>query len=277
MTPIAHSRPAGVRALRVLLAEDNATNQKLAVCLLEKQGHSVTVANDGQQALDAARGGTFDLILMDVQMPVLDGLEATAAIRDYQCTTGVRVPIVAVTANALIGDRERCLKAGMDDYVTKPLNSEILFKIIHRLVSPQPPSETPTGRAAVPGAGSVSAPASSAAPAFDPAASLAQIGDDVSLLDQLVVVFLEQLPRLLPPLADAVRQRDAKGIRQTAHALCSSISVLAATPAKDAARQLELMGLNNQVAGLEEAHARVLTEITRLQGCLGQWRERQAA
>jgi CheY-like chemotaxis protein len=120
------------RSLRVLLAEDNAVNQKLAVRLLEKKGHSVFVAGDGLQAVEAHARETFDLILMDVQMPEMGGYEATAQIRQREHATGERVPIIALTAHALTGDRERCLEAGMDDYLTKPIEPAKLYAALEK-------------------------------------------------------------------------------------------------------------------------------------------------
>ena len=120
--------------LHILLAEDNVVNQRLATRLLEKQGHMVTVANNGQEALDRLESDAFDLVLMDVQMPKLDGLEATRMIRKGEETTGYHLPIVAMTAHAMEGDRERCIEAGMDDYVSKPIKVDVLFGVIERLL-----------------------------------------------------------------------------------------------------------------------------------------------
>ena len=117
----------------MLLAEDSLVNQKLAVGLLTRRGHQVTVASDGQQAVDMTDRERFDVVLMDVQMPVLDGLRATEEIRQREDGTGRRLPIVALTAHAMTGDRERCLSAGMDTYLTKPFRAEQLFAIIERL------------------------------------------------------------------------------------------------------------------------------------------------
>ena len=122
--------PAELRSLDILLAEDNAVNQKLAIRLLERRGHRVTLATDGLQAVAAARSGRFDVILMDVQMPHMDGMEATATIRDAERAHGVHVPIVAMTAHAMKGDAERCLEAGMDGYVAKPIDARQLFATI---------------------------------------------------------------------------------------------------------------------------------------------------
>jgi len=125
---------AGQKRLRILLAEDNEVNQELAVKTLSKRGHSVVVAANGREALAALESEIFDLILMDVQMPEMDGFAATAAIRARENLTGHRIPIVALTAHAMKGDRERRLAVGMDAYVSKPLRVDDLFEVIARLV-----------------------------------------------------------------------------------------------------------------------------------------------
>ena len=127
------SRSHGARRLQILLAEDNLVNQRLTVRLLEKRGHAVTVAGDGHETLAALERQSFDVVLMDVQMPGMDGLEATKSIRAKERSTGEHVPIVAMTAGAMKGDRERCLQAGMDRYVSKPLNPKDLFDIVERI------------------------------------------------------------------------------------------------------------------------------------------------
>jgi CheY-like chemotaxis protein/anti-sigma regulatory factor (Ser/Thr protein kinase) len=122
------------RRFKILLAEDNLVNQKVAVRFLEKKGHTVVVAESGKKALGAWRKQPFDLILMDVQMPEMDGFEATAIIREEEKSGAKNIPIVAMTAHAMIGDRERCLAAGMDDYVSKPINAPDLFAAIERVM-----------------------------------------------------------------------------------------------------------------------------------------------
>ena len=112
------------RRFKVLLAEDNLVNQKVAVRFLEKRGHTVVLAESGEKALDAWRNQAFDIILMDVQMPEMDGFEATSRIREHEKSTSQHIPIIALTAHAMVGDRERCLAAGMDDYVSKPINAD---------------------------------------------------------------------------------------------------------------------------------------------------------
>jgi two-component system sensor histidine kinase/response regulator len=141
----------GGRKLHILLAEDNAVNQKFAVRTLTKRGHSVIVANDGKEALAAWEREPFDVILMDVQMPEMDGFQATARIRDREKAAGSHIPIIAMTAHAMKGDRERCLEAGMDGYVMKPIQASTMFAEIERLVPDSttgradPPQEEPNG------------------------------------------------------------------------------------------------------------------------------------
>ncbi|MBZ5660963.1 MAG: response regulator [Acidobacteriia bacterium] len=127
-----HSLRENRGRLRILLAEDNPTNQLLAMRLLEKRGHEVTVAGNGEEALEALEKRAFDLVLMDVQMPGLDGLQATQAIRKNERKTGKHIPIIAMTAHAMVGDMERCLKAGMDDYITKPIRPQQLAELMDR-------------------------------------------------------------------------------------------------------------------------------------------------
>jgi CheY-like chemotaxis protein len=122
------------RRLRILLAEDNPVNQKVATRLLEKRGHTVALAESGKEAVNAWREQPFDLILMDVQMPDMDGFVATAKIREQERLGARHIPIIAMTAHAMVGDRERCLAAGMDDYVSKPVNVNDLFAAIERLL-----------------------------------------------------------------------------------------------------------------------------------------------
>ena len=139
-------KPPG-RTFRLLLAEDNRVNQKLATRLLEKRGHQVTVAATGREALDLleqsdTEGRPFDLVLMDVQMPEMDGFEATAAIRQRDQSLGRHTPVIAMTAHAVKGDRERCLAAGMDGYVAKPVNAQDMYRAIDELLTPRPAMDT---------------------------------------------------------------------------------------------------------------------------------------
>jgi CheY-like chemotaxis protein len=163
-------RGSGVRPLRVLLAEDNVVNQRVATRLLEADGHAVTVANHGGEALAALDRGTFDVVLMDVQMPEMDGFEATAGIRRREAEGARRTPIVAMTAHAMKGDRERCLAGGMDDYLSKPIQREELFRVLKR-------AEEMNSRAQS-GGGDERGSNGVGAPAFDRAVALERLGGD---------------------------------------------------------------------------------------------------
>lgn len=123
------------KSLHILIAEDNPINQKLAVRLLQKQGHTSIVANNGREAVETWARQSFDAILMDMMMPEMDGLEATIAIREHEKTTGQHIPIIAVTANAMIGDRDKCLAAGMDEYISKPVDTVKLYEALDRLTT----------------------------------------------------------------------------------------------------------------------------------------------
>ncbi len=123
------------RSLHILIAEDNPINQKLAVRLLQKQGHTSIVANNGREALETWARQPFDAILMDMMMPEMDGLEATIAIREREKTTGAHIPIIAITANAMTGDREKCLAAGMDEYISKPVDVAQLYEALGKLTA----------------------------------------------------------------------------------------------------------------------------------------------
>ncbi|MBI1764106.1 MAG: response regulator, partial [Acidobacteria bacterium] len=190
--PSPSHQPGGT--MHILLAEDNLVNQRLAIRLLQKQGHSVVTANNGREALAALAAESFDLVLMDIQMPEMSGLEATAAIRAQEQTTGKHLPIVALTAYAMKGDRERCLDAGMDAYVSKPIQAAELHQTIAGLYAKYgPPAAATNTRVA-----SEPAPhAAPAKPAFDAAASLALVEGDQDLLVELIELFLSESPSLL--------------------------------------------------------------------------------
>jgi CheY-like chemotaxis protein len=181
--------PAGTgerqRSLRVLLAEDNKINQMLAVRLLENRGHTVVVAGDGRAALAALERESVDLVLMDIQMPELDGFAATAAIRERENLTGGHVPIVALTAHAMRGDRERCLAAGMDGYASKPLCIEELFEVIARLV---PVAHSAAVLAGGSGTPVTVPPEQRAEVVFDRVAALARVEGDGELLRKMAAM-----------------------------------------------------------------------------------------
>ena len=221
------------KALRVLLAEDNPVNQQVASRILEKRGHTVVVVPDGRQAVEALVPGAaerFDVVLMDVQMPVLDGLDATVAVRAREAGGSTRVPIVAMTAHAMEGDRERCLAAGMDGYVTKPVEADRLIDAVE-----------------------------SAAGSFDPQLAARRLGGDASLVRELLDLFLADCPRMTSEIQEAIEAQDADGLRRAAHALKGSVANFAVPRPVEAARRLEKMGHDGDLTEARRAF-RELTE-----------------
>jgi CheY-like chemotaxis protein/HPt (histidine-containing phosphotransfer) domain-containing protein len=238
------------RPLRVLLAEDNAVNQAVAAGLLRKHGHAVTTAADGREALAAWERGAFDVILMDVQMPDLDGLEATALLRQREATHGGRVPVVALTAYALMGDRERCVAAGMDDYLAKPVREEELLAVLARFF---PGTGKGTGAALAVENGHVLSPAlpAPAAALVDAAAIRSRYGDVPGLLSEIVGLFAADCPQRLAELRGALTAGDARRAERAAHAVKGAVgNFFAATPGATA-RRIEELARAGDVAGAE--------------------------
>jgi PAS domain S-box-containing protein len=220
--------------LRILVAEDNPVNQELVLELLKKRGHSAVVAEDGQRALSALRSGSFDVALMDVQMPKMSGIECTQAIRKVETVTGAHFPIVAMTAHAMKGDRERCLEAGMDAYVSKPIQAKELFRAVEGLIV-RPSRATSREAEPIPRSGT-------ATDTLDPASLLARFGGDAKLLRRLANVFLDDCPRMISELKKAVMAGNADALVRAAHGLKGAVSNFGATQIVEMARQLEANG-----------------------------------
>jgi CheY-like chemotaxis protein len=238
----------------VLVAEDNAVNQQVAVGMLERAGHEATVAANGREVLARLEKEAFDVVLMDVQMPELDGLETTAAIRDRERATGGHLPIVALTAHAMKGDAERCLAAGMDAYLAKPLQPRELASTIARVLGTPPPA---------PGAAEAG-PAAAHAGAVDLPRLLERVGGDRKALADLVRIFRADWPKQVARLREAVRAGDAQALRAAAHALKGAVSNFAAPGATEAAFRLQRMGEAGQLAGAEAALEGLKGEIAAL-------------
>jgi CheY-like chemotaxis protein len=256
--PAGAAAGAGRRKLRLLLAEDNAVNQRLATSLLKKRGHQVVVVGNGREALNALDDGPpFDAVLMDVQMPEMDGFVATAAIRAREAGSGVHTPIIAMTAHALKGDRDRCLAAGMDGYVTKPLRPQELFDALEGL-----PVASVAGASA---AGSIAEPV-----VFDRAAALERMGGDEDLLKELVGLFLHECPRRTAEIREALTRRDAAKLRQAAHTLKGSVGNFVAWEVFEGARQLEAIAHEQDWEHAEEAWATLEAAIDRLKPAMAQ-------
>jgi two-component system sensor kinase len=255
----ASGRPAGPlevprpgRALSILLAEDGLVNQQVACRLLEVRGHRVTVANNGQEAVNLLAREVFDLVLMDVQMPEMDGLTATAAIRQLEQTTGKRVPIVGMTANVMKGDRERCLEAGMDGYLAKPIRANDLYATVEAIApDAAPPEEAPAVAGAPDGV-------------LDWEAAVQRVGGRSDMLRKMVKVFLQECGKLMPAIRQAIDEGDGPVLRRLAHSLKGSADTFAAPAAVAAALRLETMGRDGELTDGGEAFDALQQEIDRL-------------
>jgi two-component system sensor kinase len=261
---VEHGRPTALSAQeapphkprRILLADDGPVNQQVACQLLEARGHRVVVVNNGREAVEATERDLFDLVLMDVQMPEMDGFDATRAIREREQTTGSHIPIVAMTAHAMKGDRERCLGAGMDGYLTKPIQSRALYDAVERLatvpeVEIEQPAETESGEAIM-----------------DWKAAVERLDGREDVLRQMVPIFLKEADKLMPALREAITQQDAAKVRRLAHSIKGSASCFAAAPAASAALQLEFMGRDGFLVDADEAYRALEREVERLKQAL---------
>ena len=248
--------PAG---LHILLAEDNAINRMLASKILEMRGHRVATALNGKEALAALEGQSFDLVLMDVQMPEMDGFEATKALRDVERGTGRHLPIIAMTAHALKGDRERCLEAGMDGYTSKPIDPEELWREIAAVLAARP--EKPSN------------PVECEDDILDRKQldCLKHLSPNGALVRELVDIFRRECPTMLKALRDAVARRDAPALQKNAHLLKGSLLSLGAVRAGREAQELELLGKSGELREAERRVEHLIVEIERFQKAIGRY------
>ena len=227
------------QSLRILVAEDHAVNLKLIQTLLRKRGHRVTTAENGKAAVaavEAAGRNGFNVVVMDLQMPEMGGLDAARTIREKESGSGTRVPIVALTAHAMQGDRERCLDAGMDDYLSKPIDVDQLIAVVERF----------------------------APPVFDERAALGHTGGDRKLLKEIIGLFRTDYPSTMRSIERAISRRDAEALRASAHALKGSIATVGSPAGRQLAGELEDMGRTNQFSGGAEALTRLRDHLVRL-------------
>jgi len=241
-----------LKPLRILLVEDSLVNQKLAIVLLNKRGHSITTAQNGLEAIKLVENNEFDLVLMDVEMPVMDGIEATAKIREAEQTTGRHLPIVAMTAHAMKGDKQRFLEAGMDEYVSKPIRTDDLFGKIAALLPAH----------AAPATGPVSTDGSST---IDWNLAQELVHHDVDLLRGVVAVLFQETPRLLDDVRACVNAGDCQGLQRAAHKLKGSLKCVGVIAASELAEQLEEGGNNGDLSRVPEAFNNLEAAVGELQ------------
>ena len=242
--------------LRVLLAEDNLVNRKLVTRLLEKRGHHVQAVENGRVAVDTIGSATigFDVVLMDLQMPEMSGFEATHAIRERERGSRAHLPIVALTAHAMTGDRERCLAAGMDGYLSKPIEVNDLIATVERVGGD--------------GASSPDEPAKPAAPRpviFDENAALAYTGGDRTLLEEVIALFRKDSPASLRRIERALHQRDGDALRMAAHALKGAIATVGSSSGRETAAELEMMAKSGKFTEAARVYAHLRTVVDELE------------
>jgi two-component system sensor histidine kinase/response regulator len=251
------------KSLRFLLAEDNEVNQKLTVRLLQKRGHAVTVAANGREALDALERDQFDVLLMDVQMPEMNGLDATSVIRQSERQTGAHLPIIAMTALAMKGDRQRCLDAGMDDYISKPIRADEIFRAIDRLST-----AITNRRRADEDTGSATTISPDPDSALDAAELLSRVEGDVDLMQQLIEISQEEWPRLLVEVREVIDRGDARALDRVGHRIKGSAGIFGARALVEVAQRLENIGRANDLSGASAELANLERELERLQQAL---------
>jgi CheY-like chemotaxis protein len=234
------------RRLHLLLAEDNAVNQRLAASILERRGHKVAIAANGREAVAAIERQAFDVVLMDVQMPDMGGFEATAMIRERERQSGGHVPIVAITAHVMKGDRERCLAAGMVEYITKPLDSRRLCHLVEAM------------------AGIASSTSGIDLPPGLPDEVLTRVGGDRALLAEISRLFVDDAPAHLDKIRTALDQVDAEALRRAAHALKGAAANFDAVGLVKAAREMEDFGRTGQFDNARVMWATLTNETDRL-------------
>ena len=246
------------RPLNILLAEDNAVNQRLANKLLEKMDHTVTTVGTGRQAVDAWMDNNYDLVLMDVQMPEMDGFEATAAIRQAELAHGQHQPIIAMTAHAMKGDKEDCLNAGMDGYVSKPIRGQVLREEIARVLNEAQVRESSTE----PKDSEMTQPKLN--DVIDQDDALDRLEGDSEMLQELLNLFLEEADAMKQSVHNALEARDAGLLCKAAHTVKGALANISATSARDAAFKVEQLAREDHMAQAAQAVRELDVQLERL-------------
>ena len=292
-----------LQPLRILLVEDSYFNERFAIALLAKHGHDVEVASNGVEAIACYEGSEYDVILMDVQMPEMDGLEATRRIRELEVSSGNRTPIVAMTAHAMKTDRQKCLDAGMDDYVSKPIDAECLFAAIERVLGEssgivlnfgaanektEPATEVSevaqverdpkhlSFNASAEAGVVVDAACSEEKPEVPKTAdtesdaivdfdeALTRVGGSVETLKTLALILVEECPKLLAEIQTAIVQRDAKTLCRASHTIKGSTHHFAADRVVRTAKRMEELGADADFESAQASLVELSSEVDSL-------------
>jgi two-component system, sensor histidine kinase and response regulator len=272
---------AALRPLAILLAEDNVVNQRVALGILEKHGHAVVTANNGKEAVQAIATQKFDVVLMDVQMPEMDGFAATAAIRQMEAAMGCHTPIIAMTGHAMKGDKERCLEAGMDAYLSKPIKPSELLALIDRMTKrlatnerresdspgqePRRSSDKPAERDQVASQATTQpGVVAKSTDVLDLPALLARVENDWDLLNEMIALFLDSSPALLSEIEAGLARHDGQTVERAGHALKGAMQNMGAVSAARAASDLEEIGRRGDLTSAGQSLASLKQEFDRL-------------
>ncbi len=255
-------RPPELKGLHILVAEDNRTNQTVATRMLSKMGHSPVVADNGKEALLLLTTHRFDLVLMDIQMPEMDGLTTTRKIRESENGTRLHMPIIAMTAHAMKGDRERCLAAGMDGYVSKPISSQELEKTIAGVLLTQDDREAFSSLLVKPA--DAAEPKSPSVMVWDMDDTMERLGGDEQLFHEVIEIFLDDVPKHMAALGQAIADGNTEAIERLAHTLKGELGYLGISEISRKAREMEELGKKSDVrlaASLYETFEPELCEL----------------
>jgi CheY-like chemotaxis protein len=258
------ARLAQPKGLHILLAEDNRTNQTVATRMLQKMGHSSAVANNGNEALLLLTTDRFDVVLMDIQMPEMDGLSTTMKIREGERETRMHLPIIAMTAHAMKGDRERCIEAGMDGYVSKPISSQELEEALAGVLllrgETKPathirPNHAPNQEDAVP-------PTAPGGIVWNMAETLERLGGDEKLLNEVLEIFLDDVPKHMANLRRAIAEGNAANVEGAAHTLKGELGYLGISEVSRKAREMEEFGRKSDLRLAESLYTTFESELS---------------
>jgi CheY-like chemotaxis protein len=261
-------------AMKILLAEDNPINQKLAFRMLTKMGHTVDIVQNGYEAVQAYSQASYDMILMDVQMPEMDGMEATGRIRSKEAGTGRHIPIIAMTAHAMKGDREKCIDAGMDGYVSKPVRSAELVRELNRVADVFSARVITTQTAACSRKQEAIAVDSDI---IDECDAMDRLEGDREMYDELLDLFLEHCDNMVQCIRDAMGLRDCEMITKSCHAIKGALANISAKPAQAAAAEAEQLAKQGDILGAGKTIDVLFREVERLRVYLASIRKETPA